>query len=483
MNVTVAESDKLKRKLSVEVPLSEVRTAYNDVFAKLQTNVRVNGFRPGKFPRHLAEKRFKEAMAGEALQNLVPKYYQQALEELKLRPATEPKFDNLDIDKTKPLKFDVELEIIPDFDLLPPSAFKLKEKKAKVTAKDVDGQIEELRGARAALEDKGKPAAKGDVVTFDFRGTIDGEVFDGGSGEDQRIELGASQYLPDFDAQFHGIEDGETKTFQMTFPEDYGTPQIAGKEVHFEITAKKVAFKVPPPLDKDFFAQFGEHETEKDFKDSIKAQLENDRERKVREEYSNELIGQIKKNYHFDVPQGLVEQGIDDYEHRLSHDDPETLQDGKKLEKLKKEERGNIESNLRLAYVVGAIANENGIMPDETEVKERFYYQAYMMGMNPTEIAGQEMGRRMVMQIEQNLITSQSLALLSEQVIEQGRGGEAKSGAVSKSESGAKAKSGAVSKSESGAKAKTGAKSKDGAKAKTGAKAADKTVANSAAKK
>ena len=103
-------------------------------------------------------------------------------------------------------------------------------------------------------------------------------------------------------------------------------------------------------------------------------------------------------------------------------------------------------------------------MHDEKEVKERFYYQAYMRGMNPTEIAGQEMGRRMVMQIEQNLITSQSLALLSEQVIEQGRGGEAKSGAVSKSESGAKAKTGA--KSKDGAKAKTGAK--------TGAKAADK---------
>ena len=122
-------------------------------------------------------------------------------------------------------------------------------------------------------------------------------------------------------------------------------------------------------------------------------------------------------------------------------------------------------------------------MANENEVKERFYYQAYMMGKNPTEIAGQEMGRRMVMQIEQNLITSQSLALLSEQVIEQGRGGEAKSGAVSKSESGAKAKSGAVSKSESGAKAKTGAKSKDGAKAKTGAKAADKSADKSAAKK
>ena len=462
MNVTVAESDKLKRKLSVEVPLSEVRSAYNEVFAKLQTNVRVNGFRPGKFPRHLAEKRFKEAMASEALQNLVPKYYQQALEELKLRPATDPKFDNLDIDKTKPLKFDVELEIIPDFKLLPSSAFKLKEKKPKVTAKEVDGKIEELRGASAVLEEKAGPAAEGDLVTFDFQGTIDGEVFEGGAGEDQRMEVGSSQYLPDFSKQFEGIQAGKTKKFKMTFPEDYGTPEIAGKDVRFEITAKKVEIKVPPPLDQDFFAKFGEHESEKDFKDSIKAQLESDQARKVQEDYNNELIEQIKKSYKFDVPQALVEQGLHDYEHRLSHDDPETLKDEKKLAKLKKEELGNIESNLRLAYVVGALANENGITAEEDEVKERFYYQAYMLRMNPTELLEEEMGRRMVMQIEQTLITTKSLEFLSEAVLQQGPGGGAKAGATGKTAITAKGKA--------GAKSKTGAKSKDGAKAKAAAK-------------
>ena len=265
MNVTVAESDKLKRKLSVEVPLKEVQAAYESVYVQLKSNVRINGFRPGRFPRNLAEKRFKSAMASEAMQSLVPKYYQEALSELDVRPATEPRFENLEIDQKRPFKFDVEFEIFPTFELLPPSSFELKEKKPKVSAKDVESRIEEILDTRASYEDKSGPAVKGDAVTFDFRGTLDGEPFDGGTGEDQRIEVGSAQYLPDFDAAFHGMSVGESKTSPMTFPADYEETSLAGKEVYFEITAKKVEHKVRPALTRNFFPSLASTKPKRSF--------------------------------------------------------------------------------------------------------------------------------------------------------------------------------------------------------------------------
>jgi trigger factor len=424
MNVTVAEEDKLKRKLSVEVPLDEVQTVYEEVYQRLRTNVRVNGFRPGKFPRQLAEKRFQSVMAGEAMQTLVPKYFDQAVSELKLQPATEPQFDNLEIDKAKPFRFDVAFEVVPTFKLVPPASFKLKEQKAKVGPKEVDARIEELRNARGNLADKGKKAAEaGDWVTFDFHGTLDGEDFDGGHGENQRIEVGAGQYLPDFDAQFPGIKAGEVKEFAVTFPEDYGQATIAGKEVRFRVTAKQVEQKVPAELDEAFFKQQGEEvRTLKDLQAHIKTQLEQEQEREAMQAYQNQLADQMREKYDFEVPEALVHQGLHEFEHKLTHDDPEALKDEQKLEQLKSEERTKIEANLRVAYAVDSLARQYDVKTSEEDVRQRFYLQAYMLRQNPNELAQSPFGRRMMMQIQQQMITAQTLERLAQDVLGAAKG-------------------------------------------------------------
>jgi trigger factor len=423
MNVTVAEQDGLKRKLQVEVPLDEVRTTYDEVYHRLRTNIRVAGFRPGKYPRHLAEKRFQSVMAGEAMQTLVPKYFDQALSELSLKPATEPHFDNLEIDKAKPFRFEVAFEIVPSFDLLAPGDFKLKEQKAKVTAKDVDARIEVMRMARAALEDKDGPAAEGDVVLFDFEGTLDGAPFEGGSAQGQRLEVGAGQYLPDFDAQFPGVRAGESKGFEVTFPEDYGSEEIAGKTVRFEVQVQQVQQKVPPPLDEAFFKLFGEKVTSlKELQAEIKEQLEQEHERAAQQDYQNQLADRMRERYDFAVPEALVEQGLHEFEHQLSHDDPEALQDEQKLAERKAGERAKIEGNLRVAYAVDALAKEYGVQADTEEVRQRFFYQAYLLRQNPTELMQSPFGRRMLMQIEQSMVTAATLERLATEVLAGGKG-------------------------------------------------------------
>lgn len=418
MNVTVTESENLKRKLSVEVPLNEVESTYDEVYNRLQSNIKVKGFRPGKFPRGLAEKRFQDVMASEAMQNLVPKYFQKALEQLDLHPSTEPSFENLEIDKTKPFKFDVAFEVVPDFDLLPASKFKLKETKLKVPQEDIDARMKDMQKSKAALADKGdEPAGEEDVVTFDFEGKLDGEVFEGGSGQDQKLEIGSKDYLPEFHDQFKGIKAGESKTFDLTFPEDYGAAHLAGKPVQFKITSKLVEKRELPKLDKAFFSQFGELETKADFNEHISKELMNQKEHELQQDLKNQMADQIRDNYKFEVPQGIVDKMLEEFHHKLTHENPDAILDEKLFNKLTEEETEKIKGNARLSFVVEAMGKANDIKVDQEEVMQRAYMQAYMMQQDPREFLQSPIGQRVMNQVQQSLQIENTLGFLVNQVL------------------------------------------------------------------
>jgi trigger factor len=413
MLVTVEDQGKLKRKLSVEVPLADVRQTYDQVFADIRTQVRVPGFRPGKFPRALAEKRFQSLMAQEAVQNLVPKYFDEALKEKALRPATEPRFQNLKIDKTLPLTFDVEFEIFPPFELLPASAYSLSEKPVEVTTEQVDARIADLRKRNATLEDKGAaPAEAGETVTFDFEGKLDGNVFPGGSGLGQRIEVGAGQFLKDFDAQFPGISAAQTKSFDLTFPADYGEATLAGKTVQFTVTAHKVEKPVPAELNAEFFKRFGTIATEAEFRDHIREQVKKEEERTQLSALQQALADQIRAQYTFDVPETSVAELLHQYEHELATSQPEAVQDPQKLEALKEERRKVILGDLRLGFVTNTYADRSDIQVDPEQLRQRFMMQAYMLRQNPSELLKTGYGEQMLNQMRQQMLIAKTLGHL-----------------------------------------------------------------------
>ncbi len=418
MHVTVEEQGKLKRKLSVEVPLADVQETYEQVYAEIRTQVRVNGFRPGKFPRALAEKRFQSLMAREAVQNLVPKYFDQALKEKELRPATEPRFQNLLIDKKLPLTFDVEFEIFPTFDLLDDSAFKLEDKPAEVTAEQVEERITQHRRRRASLVDKGtEPAQAGDTVSFDFDGKLDGNAFPGGSGQGQRIEVGAGQFLKDFDAQFPGIAAAQAKSFDLTFPADYAETTLAGKTVQFTITAHKVEKAVPAALDAEFFKEFGALETEDAFREHIKQQLRTEQERTQLAAQQQALADQVKQKYTFEVPESSVERLLHQFEHELERNDPEALKDPKRLEELKEERKQRVLGDLRLDFVTEAYARKHDLQVDPQQLRQRFMMQAYMMRQNPSDLLKTEYGEQMLEYMRQQILGAKVLGHLAHRVL------------------------------------------------------------------
>jgi trigger factor len=418
MQVNVEEVSKLKRKMSVEIPLSEVQAAYDKVYAEIRSNVRVNGFRPGKYPRDLAEKRFRTLMAQEAIQNLVPKYFDQALKEKELRPATQPTFQNLDVDKKKPLKFDVEFEIVPPFELVAISQFKLEDKAAAITPQEVEERIAGLRKSRSTLADKGSaPAATGDVVTLDFEGMRDGEPFEGGSAKDQHIELGSGQFLPDFEKGVDGIVAGQDKTFDVTFPADYGDETLRGQRVQFKASAKKVETKVPAELNAEFFKPFGNAETEAAFREHIEKQVREEKERNILADQEQDLAKQIRAQYSFDVPESAVEQGLEQFLHDLGHREPEVAQDPAQLEERKTKAREDIVGDLRLSYVLDEVGRKHNLQVDAEAVRQRFFMQAYMVGRDPGELINTELGERLISRIERSLLSEKVLHYLVTQVL------------------------------------------------------------------
>ncbi len=418
MQLNVEELGTLKRKISVEVPLVEVQATYDDVFSELHSHIQVKGFRPGKFPRQMAEKRFQDVMKQEATRNLLPKYFEKALEEMKARPATQPRFENLEIDKKLPFKFEAEFEIVPTFEFPEPGGFTLEDKQVEFGPEEVEERIEQLRLSRAALEDKGDAAAEqGDIVTLDFEGTLDGEPFEGNTGTDHRVELGAGQFLKDFEEPLFGGKAGEKKTFDVAFPEDYGEQRLAGKTAQFQVEIKKVDMKVRPELDEAFYSQFGQFDSPEAFHEDIEQQIRQEKERSFRMEQQQQVTEQLREKSSFEVPETLVEQQLGEFEHNLSHSDPEVLKDEKKLEELKKEEAEKIRGNLRVNYLVDEWARRNDISVTKEEVQQRFYMQAYMLQQNPAELLGTSHGEALLFRIEQQLLSSKVLENLVDRIL------------------------------------------------------------------
>jgi trigger factor len=418
MQVTVEDQGKLKRRISVEVPLTDVRETYDQVYAEIRSHLRINGFRPGKFPRALADKRFRSLMAKEAIENLVPKYFDLALKEQNLRSATEPQIEIEQVDQHQPLKFAAKFEVYPPFELLPPSTFKLEDKPVDVTQEQIEERVLSLRRSRSTREDKGDAAAEaGDVVTMDFDGTLDGVAFPGGSAKGQTIELGQGQYLPEFDTGIQGMARGQTKSFDVTFPADYGEPTLAGKTVQFAVTAHQVQRTVPAEMNPEFFKKFGDLETETAFRDYVKKQIQDEQERTHMSGLQQAMAEQIREHYTFDVPESAMDNALHEYEHELAESNPEALKDAVKLEELKAERRKAIVGDLRIGFVVDTYAKQHDLQVDPQKLQERFYMQAYMMRQNPSELLKTQYGEQMLTYARRQLLTSKALGHLVHQVL------------------------------------------------------------------
>lgn len=377
MQVTETLSEGLKRAFTVVVPASDLESRRLARLTDLGKTLSVPGFRPGKVPLPIVRQRYGMAVSAEVLEESVNQATQQVISDRGLRPAMQPKVNVTSQDVTgkdaKDLEFNVELEVLPEIPMPDFSQIELTRLKAEVAPELVDKAVAELAARNRELvpvgEDRG--AAKGEVLAADYSGTVDGTAFPGGTGKDMNIEVGGSGFIPGFTDQLEGMRPGETRTIQVTFPEEYGVKDLAGKQASFEVTAKTLRRPAEPVADDAFAERIG-FENLEDLRKAISDRMQREYDQLSRLRLKRQLLDALAERASFAPPEGMVQAEFDQIWQRLEVDRKEGRLDeedkAKDEETLRAEYRAIADRRVRLGLMLAEIGRANGITVTDDEM-------------------------------------------------------------------------------------------------------------------
>ncbi len=381
MQVTETLSQGLKREFKVVLPATDLATRLEGQLSDLQAKARINGFRPGKVPVAHLKRLYGRSVMTEVVQEAVNEAHRKIIEDNALRPAAQPKFDfpgeQDELEKAFEAKadfaFTIALEILPKIEVGDFEDVEIVRLVAEVEDAEVDEVLKRLAEQSrtfAPKEGDNAVAANGDKVTIDFVGKIDGEAFEGGSGEGQELVLGSGSFIPGFESQLEGLAVGESRTVSVAFPENYSAAHLAGKAATFDVTLKGVAAPGEVAIDDDLAKGFGLEDLAK-LKESIKTNIARDYAAASRRKWTRELLDALDKKYSFELPEGLVTQEFDQVWRRVaaeqgqsgrSFEDEGTTEEAARAEYQKIAER-----RVRLGLLLADIGEKAGVKISDEE--------------------------------------------------------------------------------------------------------------------
>jgi len=313
MQVTATPAPKSSVLLEIEVPPDRLDRAVRDAVRRLSRRTRVPGFRPGKAPRPILERVLgPSAVLDEAVETLMQSTYREAVIEQGIVPLTDAEVEVVEAVEGKPLRFKATVQVRPEVTLGDYSDFKFAPEIEDIDDEKVDKVIEELRDQNAtlaAVEDRG--AKDGDWAVIGFAGTRNGEAFEGGSAERMPLVIGEDRLIPGFEANLVGLRPGDSKGFEIMFPEDYGEPTLAGQEAHFEVELKELREKILPDADDEFARSMGEYPDLPGLRADVELRLRRNALDRARHEFSDKIIDYAVANATIDLPDALVDQEVE----------------------------------------------------------------------------------------------------------------------------------------------------------------------------
>ena len=382
--------------LTVEVDGETVEKALNQAFRKVVKRVTVPGFRKGKVPRAIFERRFGvEVLYEDALDILLPDAYASAVKETGIEPVDRPEIEIEQMEKGKPLIFKATVTVKPEVKLGEYKGLEVPKKDFEVKPEDVDAELEAMRkrqGQLEAVEDG--TVEKGDRVIIDFEGTIDGKPFEGGKADGFSLEVGSGRMIPGFEDQLIGMKPGEEKTITVTFPEDYHVKELSGKEASFRIKLHEIKRLRLPELDDEFAQDVSDFDTLEELKKDIENKLKERAKREEEEYRRNQLVEMAAANAEIDLPPVMVEREID---HMLEHFEQHLRFQGMNLEMykqfsgkddkaLREEFREEAEKKVRANLVLEAIAKEENLEVTDEEIDEELEKLAEQLNQSKDEV-------------------------------------------------------------------------------------------------
>lgn len=367
MQVSVEKTSELSRKMTVSVPEEVVQEKMAARLKSLAREVKIDGFRPGKAPQHVIKKMYGDRVRGEIAGDLVETTYFEALKEQDLRPAGYPHIQSSD--EADGFKYTAEFEVYPEISLEGIDQIEVVRPVATVQDVDVDGMIEKLRAQKKSWVKVERASQEHDRVTISFSGVSEGENFTDGKVENYSVEIGAKQMIPGFEENLVGLSAGEKKTFEVSFPEEYGNEKLAGKVAEFEVEVIGVEEPVLPEIDDAFIKAYGIDGSVDAFREDIKSNLENELEQALRNKLKNAVMNALAEKIQISVPNTLVDQEVES----MMKPYIETAKRQKmKLEDLKLPRDAFEEQAKRrvaLGLILSEIIHENGIKVDDNKVR------------------------------------------------------------------------------------------------------------------
>lgn len=381
MQVTETNAEGLRREFKIVVEARDLENRIAARLDRLSDTASLPGFRPGKVPKTLLRKRYGQALLSEALEESVSTSSHAAIAERSLRLATQPKVEIKDFKEGKDLEYTLAFEVMPDFDPGDLAALKLERLIAEPSEKDINDAMMRLAKAQRTFgpAPDGRISQKGDLLTVDFVGTLDGVEFEGGKAEGARIELGAGQFIPGFEEQLTGARAGDRREVVATFPSDYGMQFLAGREAKFDVSVKTVLVAEESKVDDELAKRLGLDSLD-GVKDAVKGQLTKDFGSVSRRKLKRNVLDELAHIHQFDVPPGLTDAEFQaiwtEIDNARKRGQSEPGDEGKSEDELKQQYRDLAVRRVRLGLVLAEVGRRNNIAVTSEEIERAITQQA-----------------------------------------------------------------------------------------------------------
>ncbi len=304
--------NKNVNEINIKIEGEEWNNAIDKAFNKEQKNVKVDGFRKGKVPRNVYEKKFgKQALFVAAADMLLQEAYLKALEESKLVPVVQPAFDVKSLDENG-VEYVFKIITKPEVNVKKYKGLNIQPEKVEVSEEEVNHELGHLLERYTELVTKDGKVENGDIAIIDFEGFKDGVAFDGGKGENYSLEIGSNTFIPGFEEKIIGMKVSEEKDLDLTFPEDYGSKDLAGAKVIFKVKVNEIKEKKARELDEDFFEDLGMEgiDSEEKLKAEIKNSIKSQKEMEAENKYVDTILEEVGKNVDVDIPEEMVNEEV-----------------------------------------------------------------------------------------------------------------------------------------------------------------------------
>ena len=313
MQVSVETISNLERRMTVQIPKDKLDKEVKTRLQQLKSRAKIQGFRPGKVPMNVIEKRYGGQVKQEVMGDLIQSSYVEAIQQEKLRPAGSPRIEPVEnTDDQAEMSYTATFEVYPEFSVSGMDSIKVEKPSVDIGDEDIDDMLETIRKQRKVWKEVDREAKEGDQLTIDFEGFINGELFDGGSAKGHTLELGSKRMIPGFEDQLVGIKAGEERTIKVTFPENYHAEDLANTEAEFKVTAHKVEQSELPEVDDEFAKSFGVTEGGvQAFREQIRENMQREAEAKIKSKVKEQVMAGLLEKNPLELPKSLIDSEIE----------------------------------------------------------------------------------------------------------------------------------------------------------------------------